>query len=151
MLTEAPQEPRSPLKNPLVYTSIALAIAFLYAIGVLFVRWKENRSIEERAAQERNEKQREQDRAMVDQLGGKELTILNFYPAPSVVRRGESTQLCYGVSNAKTVRVEPPVGAVWPSFSRCVDVSPAKTTTYTLTVEDGAGHSKTQSVEIKVE
>jgi hypothetical protein len=31
-----------------------------------------------------------------------------------------------------------------------VNVSPRKTTTYTLTIEDGAGHTKTASIEVRV-
>jgi hypothetical protein len=32
-----------------------------------------------------------------------------------------------------------------------VEVKPVKTTTYTLTVEDAAGNTKSQTVEVKVE
>jgi hypothetical protein len=39
---------------------------------------------------------------------------------------------------------------VWPAFSRCVHLSPRKDTTYTLTIEDGNGHSKTAAVEVTV-
>ena len=39
-------------------------------------------------------------------LGGDRFEILNFYAVPGVIRRGDSAQLCYGVSNAKTVRLE---------------------------------------------
>jgi hypothetical protein len=31
-----------------------------------------------------------------------------------------------------------------------VEVSPAKSTTYTLTIQDAAGNTKTQSIDIKV-
>jgi hypothetical protein len=67
-----------------------------------------------------------------------------------MVRRGETVQLCYGVANAKTVTLVPQDNPVWPSYSRCVDVKPAKTTTYTLTATDAAGHAVTQNLEIKV-
>ena len=55
-----------------------------------------------------------------------------------------------GVANAKTVKLEPQENPVWPSYSRCVDVKPTKTTTYTLTIDDSAGNTKTQSLEVKV-
>jgi len=83
-------------------------------------------------------------------LGGNQFAILNFYASPGEIRRGETAQLCYGVSNAKTVRIEPQTSAVWPSYSRCVDVAPKKDTTYTLTAEDAAGHIKTATVTVKV-
>ena len=151
MLTGTQPEPKPAFKNPLLYSSIAIAIALLYVGWVFFSRWAENRDLEQRAAQEKAEKQREEDRATVEQMGGKELAIQNFYAAPGVIRRGESTKLCYGVANAKKVRLEPQPNPVWPSFARCVDVSPTATTTYTLTIEDAAGNSKTQTLEVKVE
>lgn len=151
MLTEKQPEPKSPLKNPFLYTSIAIAIALLYVGSVFFYRWSENRDLERRTAQEKAEKQREEDRATIEQMGGKELAIQNFYAAPGVIRRGESTKLCYGVANAKKVRLEPQSNPVWPSFARCVDVSPTTTTTYTLTIEDATGNTKSQTVEVKVE
>ena len=45
----------------------------------------------------------------------------------------------------------PQPNPVWPSYARCVDVKPAKTTTYTLTIDDGAGNTKTQALEVKVQ
>lgn len=90
------------------------------------------------------------DQRSVEMLGGNRFEILQFYAVPGVIRRGQTAQLCYGVSNAKTVRLEPPSGAVWPSFSRCVSVAPSKDTTFTLTAVDAAGHSKTASVVVHV-
>jgi hypothetical protein len=122
-------------------------------LGVVFVmisRWQESRSYERRAAQERAEKQHEQDRLAVEQLGGKEFAILSFYASPTVIQRGESAQLCYGVANAKIVKLEPLSQPVWPSVARCLDVSPAKSITYTLTIEDAAGKTLSQEVEVKV-
>jgi hypothetical protein len=150
MLTEKQPEPTPAFKNPLLYTSIAVGIALLYLVLVLLSRWVENRNLEQHAAREKAEKQREEDRATVEQMGGKDLSILNFYAAPGAIHRGESAKLCYGVSNAKKVRLEPQSSPVWPSFSRCVDVSPTATTTYTLTIEDAAGNSKSQTLEVKV-
>jgi hypothetical protein len=151
MLTGTQPEPKPAFKNPLLYTSIAIGIALLYVGWVFFSRWAENRDMERRVAQQKAEKQREEDRATVEQMGGKELAIQNFYAAPGVIRRGESTKLCYGVANAKKVRLEPQSNPVWPSFTRCVDVSPTATTTYTLTIEDAAGNTKSQTLEVKVE
>ncbi|MGA2097739.1 MAG: hypothetical protein ABSH39_15670 [Candidatus Acidiferrum sp.] len=143
-------EAKSPFKNPLLYSSAVLVIVLL-AIGYLmFSRWQDNRNIERQHAQELAEKQHEQDRVAVEQLGGKELAILSFYASPGVISRGQSAQLCYGVSNAKTVKLEPQPHPVWPSEAKCVDVSPAKTTTYTLTIEDAAGKTASATLDIKV-
>ena len=143
-------EPKSRLKNPLLYSSAVLVVAALGVVFVMFSRWQESRNMERRAAQDRAEKQHEQDRMAVEQLGGKEFAILSFYASPAVIRRGESAQLCYGVANAKTVKLEPQSEPVWPSVARCVDVSPNKSTTYTLTIEDAVGKTQSQDLEVKV-
>ena len=123
----------------------------LLVIGWIFVsRWWQNRVFEHRVREERTEKQREEDRATLEQLGGKELAIQTFYATPGEIRRGQAVQLCYGVANAKTVTLEPQSNPVWPSYSRCVDVTPAKTTTYTLTITGASGDSKSQSVVVTV-
>ncbi|MGC1482772.1 MAG: hypothetical protein WA789_03170 [Candidatus Acidiferrum sp.] len=151
MLPDPVPEPKSPLKNPLLYSSAVLVVVLLGVIFVMFSRWQDARNIERQAAQKRAEKQHEEDRLAVEQMGGKAFTILSFYASPKVVRRGESAQLCYGVSNAKSVRLEPQTQPVWPSAARCVDVSPTKNTTYTLTIEDAAGNKKSQTVDVQVQ
>jgi hypothetical protein len=150
MLAGSSSEPKSPLKNPLLYSSVILVVALLGVLFVMFSRWHEASVIERQAVQQRAEKQREQDRATVQQLGGREFSILDFYASPQAIRRGESAQLCYGVSNAKTVKLEPQPNAVWPSHANCVSVSPTKTTTYTLTIEDAVGTTKSQTVDVTV-
>ncbi len=150
MLAQPDPKNKSAFKNPFLYSWTALAIGVLVVGWILFSRWLENRNIETRAKEERTQKQLEQDRIALDQLGGKELAIQNFYATPGVVRRGETVQLCYGVANAKTVKLEPQSNPVWPSYSRCVDVTPTKSTTYTLTIADDAGNTRTQSLEVKV-
>jgi hypothetical protein len=148
-----PPEPqtKSLFKNPLLYSSFALVIVAVVVAWILFSRWQENSQIDRQSVVAKNEKQKENDRTALDQFGGKALGIQSFYASPGAVHRGESVQLCYGVANAKTVKLEPQPNPVWPSYSRCVDVTPTKTTTYTLTVEDGSGNPKTQPVEVKVE
>ena len=83
-------------------------------------------------------------------MGGKQLAIQTFYATPGEMRRGQSVQVCYGVANAKTVKLEPQSNPVWPSYARCVEVTPAKTTTYTLTITGAAGDTKSQSLVVTV-
>ncbi|HEV3374868.1 MAG TPA: hypothetical protein VG051_04135 [Candidatus Acidoferrum sp.] len=150
MLVDPKPESRPARKNPLLYSSVAVAIALLYVGWVFFSRWQESRTAEQKTKVEATQKQRENDRASVELLGGNEFAIQMFYASPGVIRRGESTRLCYGVSNAKAVKLDPQSNPVWPSHSRCVEVAPAKTTTYTLTIVDAAGNTKSQAVEVKV-
>lgn len=150
MLQQPAPPSKSIFKNPSLYSRSVLVIAILSVAWILFSRWEENRTIERRAKEERTQKQLEQDRATLEQMGGKELAIQNFYATPGSIRRGETVQLCYGVANAKTVTLEPQSNPVWPSYSRCVDVSPSKTTTYTLAISDASGNTKSQSLEVLV-
>ncbi len=156
MLTDAqgPQPPattKTAFKNPLLYSSLLVGIVLLFVVWTLFSRWQENLAIERRWREEKTRKQLEDDRVALEQFGGKELAIQSFYASPGAIHKGESAQLCYGVANAKTVKLEPQPNAVWPSYARCVTVSPAKSTTYTLTISDASGNTKTQSLRVTVE
>ena len=133
------------LKKIFVIWIVVVVVVAGYVGWVFYSRWDDNRRIQaEAAAKKRDEAQR-----AVDAMGGDRFEILMFYASPGRIHPGESSMLCYGVSNAKTVSIEPKSGAVWPSLSRCLTVSPEKTTTYTLTAQDAAGNSKTQSLQIE--
>jgi len=143
--------PQKPFwKSPFVYSGFVILVVALYVGWILLSRWNENRQIEQRNRDAAAQKQHEQDQKTVEQMGGSELAIQSFYGNPQI-RRGQSAQLCYGVANAKKVTLEPQPNPVWPSYSRCVDVSPSKTTTYTLTASDAVGHSVSQTFTIKVQ
>ncbi len=141
---------KSILRRPSFYSKVVFTVAALIMFWIFFSRWWQNRSIEYRTKEAAAEKQRADDRATLEQLGGKELAIQTFYATPSEIRRGQSVQLCYGVANAKSVKLEPQSNPVWPSYSRCVNDSPAKTTTYTLTIANAAGNTKSQSLTVQV-
>jgi hypothetical protein len=78
-------------------------MARLYVGWVFFLRWRENRAIVDKAAT----KKKAEDQRAGELLGGNRFEILSFYASPGVIRRGETSPLCYGVANAKTVRLEP--------------------------------------------
>jgi len=67
-----------------------------------------------------------------------------------MVADGGVTLLCYGVSNAKSVRIDPPVDGVSPSLTRCVEVRPKGETRYTLTAVGGDGKAVSQSVTVRI-
>jgi hypothetical protein len=148
---QPPPKTKTAFKNPLLYSSLLVGIVLLVVAWILFARWQENLSIERRSREEKSRKQLKSDRIALEQLGGRELAIQSFYASPGAIHRGESVQLCYGVANAKTVKLEPQPNAVWPSYARCVSVSPSKSTTYTLTISDASGNTKTESLQVKVE
>jgi hypothetical protein len=127
---------------------VAFLFVGLYVGWVFYSRWEANQDIADKAA----EKKRAQDQQTFELMGGNRFDILVYAANPPIIQRGEKSSLCYSVSNTKTVKIEPQTEEpVWPAFSRCVHVSPRKTTEYTLTIDDGAGHTKTASVEVKVQ
>lgn len=148
--TPPPPPPATGFRKIVKYSWLGVAIVALGIAWIFYVRWQTNRDIDFRAAQKAAAEQRENAARSVELMGGNKFDILNFYAAPGAVRRGDSFQLCYGVSNAATVKLDPPVGSVWPSFNRCFAVTPKKTETYTLTASDSAGHSKTASLTVTV-
>jgi len=146
MLNDPAPESGTGFRNYLIVSVMILFIAGLYVGWVFYSRSEANRAIEEKAA----EKQRAQDRQTFEMMGGNRFDILGFYADPGTIQAGDSADLCYSVSNAKSVKLEPQSELVWPAFSHCVNVSPRKTTKYTLTIEDGAGHTKTAAIEVRV-
>jgi hypothetical protein len=143
---------KSTFKNPYLYSGIVILGVMAYVAFLLVSRFESNRAYDKRTSEKAAQEQRESDRAAVEQLGGTDLAIRAFYASPPNIRHGEKTQLCYDVANAKTVTIDPPAdGEVWPSHNRCVDVTPKKTTTYTLTIVGASGNSTTQSVDVKVQ
>lgn len=147
MLNDPAPEHRTGFRIYLIVSIVAFLFVGLYIGWVFYSRWEVNHAIAERAA----EKQRAQDQRTFELMGGDRFDILVYAANPATIQAGEKSSLCYSVSNAKTVRIEPPTEEpVWSAFSRCVHVSPRKTTKYTLTIEDGAGHTKTATLEIRV-
>lgn len=129
---------------------IGLAVVLAYLGYVYFIRWHENWAIDQAARERAAARQAAEARRTVEAMGGNQLEILSFYTSPPAIARGESAELCYGVSNADSVSIAPYSGALWPSYGRCVSVSPRADTTYTLTVKDAAGHTKTATTMLRV-
>jgi hypothetical protein len=147
MLTDpGPEPPRSGVNLYVVIPIVVFLLAALYVGGVFYSRWRSNRVIQTKAA----DSERTHDEKVYQAMGGDRFDILKFYAYPGIIRRGDSTTLCYSVSNAKSVTLEPQPNAVWPAFERCVTVTPTKTRTYTLTATDAAGNKKTATAEVEV-
>jgi hypothetical protein len=149
VISENQPPQRSFFKNPLVYSSLLILIVAAYLGWILLSRHQATRAYEERAEQAQAKKQRESDQAAIEQLGGNDLAIQMLY-ATTRIRGGETAQICYGVANAKTVTLEPQSSKVWPSHNLCVDVKPAKTTTYTLVATGADGKNVSQQVTVEV-
>src|ERR1019366_2696923 len=84
--------------------------------------------------------------------GGANLKILQFYARDGVLYEGKSTVICYGVVNAKSVTIDPPIqGGAYVSFNRCVEAAPKRDTTYVLTAEGNSGKTVSASFTIRVQ
>lgn len=149
-LTSEPEfrtKPRRGMRYYKVGSAVVLLLAICYVGWVFFSRWQQNRAIAEKAAAAKHT----QDQQTFQAMGGNSFEILAFYAHPQAIGRGDSASLCYSVSNAKGVSLEPPSDVnVWPSYERCVSVSPHKTTTYTLTATDASAHTKSAQATIEV-
>jgi hypothetical protein len=136
-----------PLRRILPYTAIAIALAAIYSGATLYSRYTDARDADQRAkAREAatNEK-------IVKMFGGDDLTILSFAAEPGLIAPGEKVEMCYGVSNAATVKIEPDAPPLKPAVTHCFEIRPRKTTRYTLTAADAQGHHKEGSLTIRVE
>ncbi len=132
----------------LPYTTVLLIVAAVYVGYTFYARKRDAKTAEEQAAA----KEAAQNQKIVDQYGGaSSLKLLNFSISPIRLHRGDSAHLCYGVSNAVSVTIEPHVEDTKPSYNHCLDISPQKETIYTLTAKDKAGHIETGSLTVKVE
>lgn len=134
------------LRRVLPYVSILIFVGVLYDAWIFYSRWSGSRQAEETRAR----KQAQAAEDTLKRIGGTDLKILNFGAIPLVVRRGGTAKICYSVINAKTLRVEPPIGDVYPALSRCLEISPQKTTEYKLIAGDDGGHTVTESLVIRV-
>jgi hypothetical protein len=82
--------------------------------------------------------------------GGSGVKILQFYAREGNLTQGSPTVICYGVLNARSVRIDPPVEGVSPALSRCVEIAPLRGTRYTLTAEGNDGHTASESFVLEV-
>jgi len=134
------------LRRLLPFTTVLTVLAAVYAGRTLYSR-RESAAEAERQSQQR---QAAADQKTVTAFGGDQLTILGFTAAKGEVPPGDRVVLCYGVSNATQVKIEPGVEPIKPALSHCLNVFPKQTTTYTLKAEDAKGNSKSASMTIKV-
>ena len=141
------------IRSLLPYTTVLTILAALYVAWTLYSR-RENAAEAERQATEAErrvkEKQAEFDQKLLKAFGGDQLTILGFKADEIEVRAGGRVLMCYGVSNATKVSIEPGVEPIKPALSNCLEIYPKKTTTYTLKAEDAQGNTKTAILTIRV-
>jgi hypothetical protein len=135
------------LKKILPYTTVALVIAVLY---VAYVFYSRHESDVEAEARIEAQKQEARERTLHTVFGDGEIKFSQFTIDTQSLKRGETARLCYGVENATAVKLDPPIEQLKPTYLHCMDISPKVTTKYTITAEDGKGHSKSESLTLPV-
>lgn len=138
------------IRRLLPYSTVALILAAGYTGRVMFTRYSNARQAERRIEDQTRERQIEAGKQIDRQFGGDRLKILNFSADTGVTHPGGRVLLCYGVANAAAVKIEPEVEPIKPAVTRCVEVFPKKTRTYTLTASDNQGHTESASLMIMV-
>ena len=149
-LGEGSAEPKKGVNIYLLASAISFLCFLLYAGWIFFSRRQQDLAFERQKAAEASSVEKASVERTFEGMGGNQFEILSFYASPPAIHSGDDANLCYSVSNAESVSLAPPAGSVWPSYSRCLEVSPKKTTIYTLTAEDGAGNSKKATVKVEV-
>ena len=145
--------PPNPSQRPalaalLPYTTVLVILAACYAGWTFYSRHTANQEAEQALQSQKQEHEKK----VADQIfGNGEVSFKTFGADKAIVKRGETAQLCYGVVNAKNVKLDPPVEQGKPTYHHCLEIAPKQTTTYTITADDGAGHSKSESITVKVE
>ncbi len=146
---EPEQKPKRGLSAILPYTTVAMVLAILYVAWTFYSRHESAKQAEQ-SLQAKHEQQQQKVAQQI--FGSGEIKFTVFSADNGHLKRGETTQLCYGVLNAKTLKLDPPpTEEVKPTARHCVEVAPQTTTTYTLTAANDKGETQTQKLTIAVQ
>ena len=141
------RQSESALPKLLAITTVLLIIVAAYVGWTMYSRHQASKE----AADAIQAKKDQQEKQVVDTVyGAGEVRFTQFYADPITIHRGEKSNLCFGVVNAKSLSIDPPIEQLHPSYTHCTQVSPAKETTYTLTAEDAKGGKHTATLTIHV-
>jgi hypothetical protein len=134
------------MKTALRFAGIGgVVLAAAYLAFVLLARSAGNREIERKIESRTAEKYK-----AVPASGGTDVKITQFYAESGQLSAGERTLVCYGVENARAVRLEPPAEPLDPTPNRCFWVAPKRTTTFKLVAQGTSGAEVSQSFTITV-
>lgn len=125
-------------------TLVGLLIALSYLAWVVINRRNANRSYQSQGQESEAERYKKLVPATT------ELKITQFYASKQAVSPGESVLVCFGVENARSVRIEPPIEQLIPLPVKCFPFSPRRTTTLKLIAQGEKGGEATATVTVKV-
>ena len=128
--------------------SHVLLIAIGIAAANLGWTWLERHSADLRM--ERTLQARRNRRDAVPADSSTRVKITQFYATAAEITDDDHNTICYGVENARTVRLDPPVEKLTPVLVRCFWVEPRQDTTYKLIAEGVDGSQDSASFRIRV-
>src|SRR5689334_420905 len=120
-----------------IRTALLVAVAIAMAnVGWTWLQRQTRTARMERTFQAR----RDRGRSLAPLDSSTAVRITQFYATSAEITDAEHNTLCYGVENARSVRLEPPVENLTPALTRCLWIEPRQDTTYKLIAEgrDGA-------------
>jgi len=133
------------MKKVLRYSAAGFLIALAYLGWIWLTRYNANREYERQAAQSETARYKKLVPAST------ELQITQFYASKQEAAKGESVLVCYGVENARAVRIEPAIDDhLIPLPAKCIPFAPHRTTTLKLVAEGEKGGEATQSITVRV-
>ena len=130
------------LRKALPYAGVGMAAALLYLAMVFMLRHQSNVDLERPATPPAAA------RAAPNPPAG--LRITQFYADRGEIVKGEHAIVCYGVQDAATVRLDPPVEELKPAMNRCFSVTPVTATTYRLIATSASGSEVSEAFTIGV-
>jgi len=128
------------LRRLQVWLTAAMVIAILY-VGWVFLNRRGTAPRSARTDPAQASREAEWQRT----YGGTGVRILQFYAREGNVIEGDKSVICYGVLNAKSVRMDPPLPGVSVALNKCVEIEPVRDTRYTLIAEGNDGRMVTES------
>jgi predicted Zn-dependent protease len=76
--------------------------------------------------------------------------VLRFAPNRTTAAPGQPVEICYGVENVKSLRIDPPIHSVEPAASRCFSFAPKTAGEYTLIAVGNNGEEISQKFRIDI-
>ncbi len=131
-----------------IAVSIMLALALALALANLMGTWLQSQN-RDRWLARMLEARRSGNRGALTG-GDSRVRIVQFYAMSGEMTDAEQNIVCYGVQNAASVKIDPPIEEMWPSMTRCFWVEPRQDTTYTLTATGFDGSTTSASFQVRV-
>ena len=138
------------LKRAEIPLRVAAVIAAAYIGYVLLARHTSDQHWTDRQKHAQAAPDAAQEAKFEATYGGTAVKILQFFAREGTITEGQGTVICYGLVNAKSVKIEPPVDGVHVALNNCVAVQPEHDTKYTMTAEGNDGQTATAAFTLSV-